>query len=143
MTRTVTVELSQIDSIPKLTTESAIIGMAIKSEISVRMMMDGGGADILVGLEEGDLESGVEVNAIIQVGTDESIKDESIRDTVLAKKNERIRKRKRRNSTVGTKGIYLLRAGIYLWSSTDSCLTQEQERPGTTPSIALTLTSEI
>ena len=62
-TRAATVGLSQIDSIPKLTTESAI-----KSEITVRMVIDGGGADILVRLaEDAGLKSGVEVNAIFKL----------------------------------------------------------------------------
>lgn len=42
--------------------------MAFKSEIIVRMMMDEGGGDNLIGLEEVDLESEV---VIFQVGTKE------------------------------------------------------------------------
>ena len=56
--------MDHIDDILILTTESAIIGMAIKREIIVRNTMDGGGADILIGLEESDLELVVEMNVI-------------------------------------------------------------------------------
>jgi hypothetical protein len=48
-------------------TETAIIEMAIKSEIIVRMMMDGGGADISIRLEESDLGSEVEMNDILKL----------------------------------------------------------------------------
>jgi hypothetical protein len=41
--------------------------MAIRSEVIVRMMIDRGGAEILVGSEEAGLGSDVEMNAIIQV----------------------------------------------------------------------------
>jgi len=43
--------------------------MAIKNEIIVRMMMDRGGADFWIGLEESDLEleSEVEMNVILKL----------------------------------------------------------------------------
>jgi len=57
-----------VHDIPILITESAIIVMAIKNEIIVRMMMDGGGADIWIRLEEADLESEVlEVSLIFKL----------------------------------------------------------------------------
>lgn len=50
--------------------------MAFKSEIIVRMMVDEGGGDILIRLEEADLEWEVEMNVIFQVGTKEIVRFE-------------------------------------------------------------------
>lgn len=59
--------MDHIADIPMFATETAIIEMAIKSEIIVRMMMDGGGADISIRLEESDLGSEVEMNDILKL----------------------------------------------------------------------------